>query len=362
MLKQSTCKYCKKKWNKGSPQELEAHLANNCLSVSPEVHEIFLNIIIKKIENSSKKRKIDANQLKISDFHKSTKLTPERINEINRSLIKAFVICGISWHIIENHFFIEFLKTFRPAYEPPSREVLSDVLLSQKTAVVNFRIIKKLKDQSNLTLACDRWSNPSNKSIWNFVVYTADHYEYLWSLRNLSDKSHTNEFLINKLENVLEKIGHEKFSAIVHLEIFYVGADHYEYLWSLRNLSDKSHTNEFLINKLENVLEKIGHEKFSAIVHLEIFYVGGQTLKDYAHEFGVKEDCFLRLARLGAAIKNLPENDHRIFKQECIQIFNKRFAEFEDNAWLVCFFLHPGFCAHVWARAWNCVPISHLDI
>ena len=53
-------------------------------------------------------------------------------------------------------------------------------------------------------------------------------------------------------------------------------------------------------------------------------------------------DCYLGLARLGAAIKNLPRNDHRAFRQDCIKIFNKRFEEFDDDIYLICFFLHPG--------------------
>ena len=57
-----------------------------------------------------------------------------------------------SQRVIENPFFIEFLKTLRPGYTPPSKEVLSGKLLSQETAVVNTRIIKKLKNTVNLTL------------------------------------------------------------------------------------------------------------------------------------------------------------------------------------------------------------------
>jgi hypothetical protein len=52
-------------------------------------------------------------------------------------------------------------------------------------------------------------------------------------------------------------------------------------------------------------------------------------------------DCFIGLAQLGAALKNLPDSDHRIFKQQSIAIFNKRFGEFKDNNYLLCFFLHP---------------------
>jgi len=54
-------------------------------------------------------------------------------------------------------------------------------------------------------------------------------------------------------------------------------------------------------------------------------------------------DYFLGLAYLDAAIKKLPTNDYQVFRRECIQIFNNHFAKFDDDIWLVCFFLHPGF-------------------
>jgi hypothetical protein len=45
---------------------------------------------------------------------------------------------------------------------------------------------------------------------------------------------------------------------------------------------------------------------------------------------------------LEAAIKKLPRNNHQEFRQKCITIFNKRFKEFDDDVYLLCFFLHPG--------------------
>jgi len=54
-------------------------------------------------------------------------------------------------------------------------------------------------------------------------------------------------------------------------------------------------------------------------------------------------DCFISLTCLGAAIKKLPMNDHHIFWQQAIAIFNKRFAEFDDNTYILCFFLHPEY-------------------
>src|SRR5277367_4820283 len=53
-------------------------------------------------------------------------------------------------------------------------------------------------------------------------------------------------------------------------------------------------------------------------------------------------DCFFELAKLGAAIKKLPNNDHRTFRHQCISIFNRRYTEFADPIYLLCF-----FCIHL---------------
>ena len=55
-----------------------------------------------------------------------------------------------SFSHIENPFFVELLKTLRPAYEPPSRDILSGCLLAQETAFVNQAVIKELKNPKKL--------------------------------------------------------------------------------------------------------------------------------------------------------------------------------------------------------------------
>jgi Protein of unknown function (DUF 659) len=52
-------------------------------------------------------------------------------------------------------------------------------------------------------------------SIWNFVIYTSDHQQYLYALKNLSEERHTGEFLCQQIEQILVEIGPDKFSAIV---------------------------------------------------------------------------------------------------------------------------------------------------
>ncbi|CAG8842081.1 21676_t:CDS:2, partial [Gigaspora margarita] len=238
----ATCNYCNEYWYKGSPAALENHLGNLCNKAPPD-------------------------------------LTPDRVKDINRALVKAFIVCRVPFHIIENPFFLELLKTLRPAYEPPSRDVLSGRYLAQETAFVNQAMIKQLNESKNLTITCDGWSNPSNESIWNFVIYTPAHYQYLWSLQNLSNERHTQELLAEEITNILEKID-----------------------CSLA-------------------------------------------------------DCFIGLAHLGAAIRRLPENDYCNFCQQAIAIYNRRFAEFDDNIYILCFFLYPGYT--VWAQGtFRCILLA----
>ena len=145
----ATCNFCGKFWYKGSPEACEDHLANLCPKVPSDTQDLFLNRLaaqsVEGNESTRKKRKTNNTQSKVVDFIESTKLTEERIDEIDRALVKAFVICGIPWSTIENPFFIELLKTLRPAYTPPSRENLSGRLLAKETAKVNQQTIKEIK-------------------------------------------------------------------------------------------------------------------------------------------------------------------------------------------------------------------------
>src|SRR5436189_290646 len=80
-------------------------------------------------------------------------------DQINHTLVKAFVICGIAWHIIENPFFIDFLKTLRPSYQPPSRKVLSGRLLAQEAAVINQQVINQIGNDNFSAIVSDAGAN-----------------------------------------------------------------------------------------------------------------------------------------------------------------------------------------------------------
>ncbi|CAG8845353.1 7182_t:CDS:2, partial [Racocetra persica] len=54
-------------------------------------------------------------------------------------------------------------------------------------------------------------------------------------------------------------------------------------------------------------------------------------------------DCFLQFIQLAAAIKKVPNLRAKGFKSYCVQIFNKRWGDFNADNYLLAYFLHPGY-------------------
>jgi hypothetical protein len=64
-------------------------------------------------------------------------------------------------------------------------------------------------------LALDGWSSPNHRSIWNFTILTPTRKEYIIQLSDLSADSHTGDFIAEKIEAVINRIGPLKFAAVV---------------------------------------------------------------------------------------------------------------------------------------------------
>ncbi|PYY20821.1 MAG: hypothetical protein DMG62_21755 [Acidobacteria bacterium] len=63
--------------------------------------------------------------------------------------------------------------------------------------------------------ALDGWTDPTGKSLWNFILHTSDGKDILWRIQDLSNQSHTGEYLAEKIEEILNDIGIQRFAAIV---------------------------------------------------------------------------------------------------------------------------------------------------
>ena len=52
-------------------------------------------------------------------------------------------------------------------------------------------------------------------------------------------------------------------------------------------------------------------------------------------------DCFVELIKLSQKIKSLPPVSDYDFKYQCIELFNKRWQEFDIQLYLLAYLLHP---------------------
>jgi hypothetical protein len=61
----------------------------------------------------------------------------------------------------------------------------------------------------------DSWTGPHGNSIWAFMLITSSRKEYLLKLEDLSSEHHTSKYLSTVIDEVISRVGVDKFVAIV---------------------------------------------------------------------------------------------------------------------------------------------------
>jgi hypothetical protein len=160
-----SCHYCKKEWNRGKPAFLKAHLANECLPCPENISKYWSERLAESKTNYTRKSSTQNDiadvsiqpplrQIKITQHFGSNKPLPPQVNDrIDQSLLKAWVIAGIPFEVIENPFIMDLFKDLNPGYIPPSRFTLSGQLLNKEVARVNNKINDELQVANGLTLS-----------------------------------------------------------------------------------------------------------------------------------------------------------------------------------------------------------------
>jgi len=117
------CKACNCEWSNGVVNKLQVHLAHECEYIEEEIKKRYMYIVAERdgVSESLENTAYKANTQSLSNFwDKDETLSKERAGIIDRSILKAFVVCGIPFRIIETPFFINMLQNLRSNYKPPS--------------------------------------------------------------------------------------------------------------------------------------------------------------------------------------------------------------------------------------------------
>lgn len=129
---------------------------------------------------------------------------------IDLALGRFFFSTNISFRVIENKQFLEFVKALRPSYKVPKRKQLSTNILNQVSADIETKVSPKVNPDSCLII--DGWKNPhSNHQTVAFVLHNSDGGRVFLDAFNFTEEELTetaanlNEKLIKCKEMAKEK-------------------------------------------------------------------------------------------------------------------------------------------------------------
>ena len=155
----ATCVYCGQQWARGKSSDMIAHIALSCPKPPPpDVRAKFQSVLQNKDVSDEDNNDNDNNfqykkgQPKITDKFEKLKISDEKQRKCIQALTKFFVCCGVPFWIVENPFFIYFIKNLCPGFQLPKRTTLSTTLVNMECGHVISNINNCLDNQINLTL------------------------------------------------------------------------------------------------------------------------------------------------------------------------------------------------------------------
>lgn len=141
------------------------------------------------------------------------KITSQNKEDIDTALARAIYSSGTPLSITQNKYWQQAFKLIRPSYQLPSRYSLSKPLLKAEYARVMEKVDHQISEALCLTLISDGWTNIRGDSIVNFIICTPK--PVFYKSIDASENKHTGEYMSNQMIEVIEKIGSEKFFALV---------------------------------------------------------------------------------------------------------------------------------------------------
>jgi len=114
-------------------------LANNCKKCPKDIVLLYATIVGNEIglenESSSSSSETEefptkkSKQTTVSNFFEKKKLEKGKIDEIDRTMTKTFVITNILFSVIKNPWFVDLIKILQLAYDIPLCRMLGGTLL-----------------------------------------------------------------------------------------------------------------------------------------------------------------------------------------------------------------------------------------
>ena len=112
------CNYCNQQWARGKSSDMISHIAISCTKPPPPEVRARYYEILRHGEDSDEEGFIEITeppkkrQTKITEHAEKLTISDDKQDRCIRALGKFFICCGIPFWIVENPFFINFIKNY----------------------------------------------------------------------------------------------------------------------------------------------------------------------------------------------------------------------------------------------------------
>ncbi|GBC24127.2 ribonuclease H-like domain-containing protein [Rhizophagus irregularis DAOM 181602=DAOM 197198] len=394
------CMYYGWTQTQGEPAQMQAHLALSCSKV-PSTIKIEYLLLIKqnaeeRVTNStstvSKKRCVNLSQTRIDKFYESDQIDSTKQVLCDKAVAKFFVCCGVVFHLVSHPFFIDMVKSLCNGYEPPCSTTLSNTLMNNELTKITVDQQLTLDKESDLTLESHTakfLAEKINEVITNigpekFSAVVSDHAAACASAKRIIADTHKHIIPIRCIAHHINLIttdicktsfAKEVIAKCTKLVKFFKTSHQAGEKLKMSIIDDsvkggnlKTYvktrwttawdcTNSILRlkNQLKNLLNEcpeILNNEIKSLLRSRSFFNdvdAVNTLLDpvksavKALEFKstTLADCFVELIKLSQRINFLPPISDQNFKSTCIELFNKRWKQFDFDLYILSYMLHP---------------------
>ncbi|KAI7939839.1 hypothetical protein MJO29_014575 [Puccinia striiformis f. sp. tritici] len=128
----------------------------------------------------------------------------EKTLKLHELLVKSLISSNLPFSFFENPYFQEYqLELEQSVYKIPRRVQVIEKILPVVHAQQELLMLNKIKEQKQLTLSLDGWTNNSGNSIYAFMALKGAKQKYFINILDLNHKRHTAENIFSALKGSL---------------------------------------------------------------------------------------------------------------------------------------------------------------
>lgn len=207
------CKKCDKgiHWARES---VRGHKRKACPNSTDEERAFFEELTRLKKSKPNNSFTLDNSDLDVS----SNELSDDQRKTIDEAIGNFFFRTGIAFRLADSEAFINMIKQLNPTYAKGSMvnsKKISGPLLDAQYDNIKHKLFNMMKDQTNLILISDGWTNVRCEHIVNFCIKAPDQHTIFYKSVCTKGIVQDAEGVAKAICEVIDELGPQKFSQVI---------------------------------------------------------------------------------------------------------------------------------------------------